>query len=248
MKCKNCGGNYKTIELKCPFCETENLLGKIWMKERSEAEREYEQKRKDMGKSVLSPYLFNRIANRGLFVLTCLYVGYFVGVVIVALVMTGIPQLSLAINKDKVEAQMEEYYQAGELDELYEYMYDKEVAFSDYYTYAQATLLHYDYKQYLEHRFFFEEMTEEEKKEDDYHLEYAIKEAIEVYMLDCGNYSELDEENRKLYEQYQQEIMAYWIGTLRLTKEEMEEVVNLDYISYDDYDELENKVRIRRGL
>ena len=41
MKCKNCGAQYKTRELKCPYCNTENIIGKIWQSERSQAEMEY---------------------------------------------------------------------------------------------------------------------------------------------------------------------------------------------------------------
>ena len=46
MKCKNCSANYKARELKCPYCNTTNLLGHIWLSEKTEAELEYEKAKK----------------------------------------------------------------------------------------------------------------------------------------------------------------------------------------------------------
>lgn len=51
MKCKNCGANYKTRELKCPYCNTENFIGKIWQAERSRRSWTMKMKRNKLGNS-----------------------------------------------------------------------------------------------------------------------------------------------------------------------------------------------------
>ena len=101
MKCKNCGGQYKTKELMCPYCHTENLLGKIWMVQRSEAEEAYEREKRELGKTMLSPYMINRYLNRALVVSILLFTSIFVGMILIALGYSGIRELRLFINKDE---------------------------------------------------------------------------------------------------------------------------------------------------
>ena len=74
MKCKNCAANYKTRELKCPYCGTENLLGRIWQVERTQAELDYANEKKEVKKKIFSPYTADRILNRCLVVIACLYI------------------------------------------------------------------------------------------------------------------------------------------------------------------------------
>lgn len=222
MKCKNCGGQYKTRELRCPYCETENLLGKLWSVQRSEAELSYERERKAMGKFLISPYMLNRIMNRCLVTLVVLFVAYWVGAFLFFWISEQVEELSFKWNRDKIEAQMEEYYVAGEYDRLDAYMYEKDVDCTQYYAYTQATLLHNDYSRYMEYRLFYASLSEEEKAKDTYYLDYALDYSARVYTLDCGIYSELDERNRELYETYQKEIMAYWVGEVELSQEEID--------------------------
>lgn len=248
MKCKNCGGNYKTRELKCPYCDTENLLGKVWMIERSEAELAYETKKREMGKFLVSPYMLNRVLNRCLIVLAALYVVLFVGAFLVFGVCELYQKISTTIRKEQIEAQMEAYFSAGQYEELDKYMYDNGVDGTAYYAYTQATLIQSDYDWFMEHRLYFDNMSQEEKIADDYHLKYTIKYALEVYSLDYSLYDELDARNTELYETYKKEILAYLVGVLQLTEEEIESVLEDSYITMDEEDMLEQIVRNRRGL
>ena len=61
MTCKNCGGNYRTRELICPYCRTENVLGHLWLAKRKEAEEEYNRTAHTLREKLLSPYVFHRI-------------------------------------------------------------------------------------------------------------------------------------------------------------------------------------------
>ena len=83
MKCKNCGAQYKTRELKCPYCNTENLIGKIWQTERSQAEMAYEEEKKKVGKVLFSPFMVDRLLSRAIAVLIGLHIVSFILIFIV---------------------------------------------------------------------------------------------------------------------------------------------------------------------
>ncbi len=248
MKCKNCSSNYKTRELRCPYCQTENLLGKIWAVRRSEAEKEYEEAHKETYKKIRSPYMLNRFLNRGLVVMVLAYVLSFAVLCLIFFLGEKLTEWNVELHREEIEIQMAAYYESGELSELYDYMSETCVEFSEYPVYAQAVLLNYDYNRYLEHRLAFEEMSLEEQKEDDYHLQRAISYALEVYLLKCGVYSDYMEENAELCQSLQKEVKAYWLGTLLLTEEELEEMSAKDYMYRSDWEELVHTVKVRRGL
>lgn len=247
MKCKNCGGQYKTKELMCPYCHTENLLGKIWMVQRSEAEEAYEREKKELGKTMLSPYMINRYLNRAMVVSILLFTSIFVGMILIALGYSGIRELRLFINKDEIEATMAEYYEANEWEKLDAYMSDEEVDYSKYPVYTQATNVLFYYNRYLENRLSFESLTDEEKREKELYLGSALRYSIDTYKAKFGLYSEVYAENKAVYEECKKEILAWWIGELQMTKEEIESIENANYVYYSDIDALEEKIRERRG-
>ena len=246
MKCKNCGAQYKTRELKCPYCNTENLIGKIWQTERTQAELEYEEEKKKVGKVLFSPYMADRLLSRAIVVLIGLHIVSFALIFIVIALSYPFQKLLFFMNKEKIEAQMEEYYQAGEYEKLDVYMEENYVDNADYYTYAQATLMTFDYNNYMEHRLAFEALPQEEKLLDDYHLKYALKHSVEVYKCECGIYKEPDERNMELYERRQKEVRAYWVGELLLTEEEIDSLISANYISDSEIMALSEKIKERR--
>lgn len=223
MKCKNCGGNYKTRELECPYCNTENALGKIWMVKRSEAELAYEREKAELGKFLVSPYMLNRILNRALVILGLLYAVIFLGAYLVCLIEPQLENWHFKANEEKITARMEAYYVAGEFEKLYEYMEEECVDFKEFYTYTQAALLNNEYNRYLEQRMHYEALSDEEKETDTYYLESAINSSKKVYSLDMGIYDETDERNRELYESYRKEILAWWISEPKITKDAIDE-------------------------
>ena len=246
MKCKNCGAHYKTRELKCPYCNTENLIGKIWQSERSQAELDYEEEKKKVGKILLSPYMANRLLNRTIFILILLYIIPFLVMTLVVMLSFPIEDLIFSINREKIEAQMEEYYEAGEYELLDIYMTENYVERKAYYKYNQVTSMQFDYNSYMAHRLAFENMSKEEQLEDDYHLEYAIKDSIAVYNCECGDYSDIDPDNAPLLEERQKEIMAYWIGELLLKEEEIQEILEADRVWDVDVEKFVEIVKERR--
>ena len=246
MKCKNCGAQYKTRELKCPYCNTENLIGKIWQTERSQAEMEYEEEKKKVGKVLFSPYMADRLLSRAIVVLIGLHIVSFLLIFIVIALSFPFQKLLFSLNKEKIEAQMEEYYQAGEYEKLDVYMEENYVESKAYYTYTQVTLMMFDYNNYMEQRLTFDALPLEEKLLDDYHLKYALKHSRDVYNCEHGIYTELDENNMELYKKHQKEVMAYWIGELLLTEEEIEKLTSTEYMSDGEFMELVEKIIERR--
>ena len=245
MKCKNCAANYKTRELKCPYCGTENLLGRIWQVERTQAEWNYEKEKKEVKKKIFSPYMADRILNRCLVVIVCLYIVSIAVVFLVFYLGDVFQKAAFAKNKDKIEAQMAAYYDAGEFEKLDLYMDDKILDHKEYYAYTQATILNFDYNRYMEYRLGFLALSEEEKLEDDYYLEYALENSRNVYNLECGIYDEPVPENEALYEFYRKEIMAYWVGTLQLSDEEIECLTDRDVYYVEEMDSIIEGIKAR---
>ena len=81
---------------------------------------------------------------------------------------------------------------------------------------------------------------------DDYHLKYALDHSLQVYQRDCGIYREYDENNAELHEKLKKEIMAYWVGELLLTEDEIEKLISADYVSYSELNELVETIKERR--
>ena len=92
----------------------------------------------------------------------------------------------------------------------------------------------------------FDALPLEEKLLDDYHLKYALKHSRDVYNCEHGIYTELDENNMELYKKHQKEVMAYWIGELLLTEEEIEKLTSTEYMSDGEFMELVEKIIERR--
>ncbi|MBQ9765282.1 MAG: hypothetical protein IJW18_03685 [Lachnospiraceae bacterium] len=245
MKCKKCGANYRTIELSCPYCHTENLIGKLWMKERSEAELEYEKQRKEIGKKS-SLYVADRILTRSILIAVLMFVVLIAGVFIYALSYQGIIELRNKLKHEEILSKLEEYYDNREFGLMDEYMSDMQLDGQDYYVYTQITLLDYYYNRYLNSKYGFIELGAEELAEDDYYLYYAVDYSMDVYNMELGVYSELDPVNKEIYDEYAKEIMSFWVGTLKLTDEEIAILTEEDgYITTGEMDALLNAIKER---
>ncbi len=242
MKCKNCGAHYKTRELKCPYCNTENLIGKIWMAERSEAELEYEKTRKELGKKI-STYTVNRVLNRTLLisVLACILATIIViGVIFVQAMSVGLRE---ARNTQKTIKRFEKLYEEGRYSQLTSEVMDSNIGDDEIFVYKQVALMTFDYDEYLNNKYIYHSLGLEEKKEDNYHLEYAIKNSVNVYKMDYNKYKELNVKNQAIYDRYSEEIMSYWKYTLKFSDEDIDFMIKESYLSSDELDKLVKKAK-----
>lgn len=238
MKCKNCGGDYRTRELICPYCGTENLVGRIWMAQKTQAELEYEAYRKQAGTRV-SPYVVNRVLGRIAVLLIGVCILVFIGALVVVLGADALRHYKIGhIGAEEQQQTMETLYQEGRLPELYQYMHENELIGQDQYVYSQAVLLNFDYENYRNHLLQFLELSEERKQEDDYYLSICIRWGNDVYQCRLGTYCELADENRPLYQSYCEDIKNTFIYTLGMTPDEADRILGMDTTDYQNYDDL----------
>ncbi len=246
MKCKNCGGDYRTRELICPYCGTENLVGRLWMAQRTEAEQEYEAYRREAGRRV-SPYVINRVFGRIAVLMAGLCILTLVGSVIVLLTAQLMHQYAVnRVDMEKKQQTMDTLYQENRLPELYAYMSAYDLIGEDQYVYTQAVLLNFDYENYRSHLLEFLELTEEEKQQDDYYLAYSIRWGNDVYQCRLGSYYALADENQTLYDSYCDDIRDSFVYAMGMTPEEADQILTSDTADYRTYNELAETL-IERG-
>lgn len=246
MKCKNCGANYRTKELKCPYCGTENVIGRIWLIERDTVRQEYEEAYEETVKRSRL-YVFDKILNRIILVSLGLVP---VCVLLAALALGGYRvyrEIYKKVHAEEISRTVEEYYEAGQYWELYQYMNDCDVLGSQYDPYGQAAFMGFDYEFYKNTALYFLSLSEEEKQEDEYFLDAAICFSHDVYSLNGGLYDELSPQNRELYRQNQEDVMAFWRGTLGMTEEEAAFLAERKQVESSDIRELVEAVRARRA-
>lgn len=232
MKCKNCSANYKARELKCPYCNTTNLLGHIWLSEKTEAELEYEKAKKEYGG--ISKYVVYRVLTRILVLEILVGALIFLGVVAYFSLEETFTAASFKMNKDKIEAKMEAAWKAEDYDRLDAIMDKYNIDGQDYYIYTQSTIIQSDYERFTEARLGFLMLTEEEKQTREYEIESSLEKAYDLLTVDFGLYDVLAVENKAQYERVTAEVDAYLRGTLGMTQEEYSSFTETEYLSYSD--------------
>ena len=249
MQCKNCGSHYRMRDLACPYCGTENALGKVWMKQRTDAEIAYENERIAAGKR-WSPFVYNRAVSRiivvevVLFVLLFFFIAGFFGAKeaiysIIAKRSTNdaVEEMKTLLAEQRYE-EMQYYWQEyrDRLDESDPQL--KKI--------KQLSDLIYTHNNYVNSKLDFMCLSDEEKKTDDYRLAYVIRTAYRVYTFEPGYKEKMETETQALLDGYKEEVHAFLVGLLKLTEEEFDELMSLDYFPYDD-DYWEQIVRDRNG-
>ena len=246
MICKNCGGNYRTRELICPYCGTENLVGKLWMAQRTEAELAYERARKEAKKKT-SPYVLNRAIGRLALIMGCLCVVMLIGVWCVSMVLEISRNVHRSSCAGEIQSTKEMLYEQGRFEELYAYMDKYDLFSQDDYAYSQAALMVYDYDSFVNRKLEFAGMDNEEKQEDSYCLESILKRGADVCHLDLGLYDELDPMNEDIYNNYCTEIKTFWQYYLGMTEEEIDTILKDDHPASSEYEELTATLMKRRA-
>ncbi|MCR5655378.1 MAG: hypothetical protein K6G07_07050 [Lachnospiraceae bacterium] len=231
MKCKNCGGSYRTIEMKCPYCGTENRLGRIWLAQRSEAEQAYEEARKKNNKSY-SPYVLNRWLNRAIFVTVLIGIAVFIMMFVYALVFYNSSSVRYARHKEEVEAELRSYYETGDYQKLRSALERYDVYDEEHYDYAQISSLYYDYREFCVERFRTIECMEKDEDYLDHYVPMALRRGRKVVCVHQGLYSDLSEANRAAYDDWCEDIEGFCKGYLGMTEEEWADYANAEEYVY----------------
>ena len=249
MQCKNCGSHYRMRDLACPYCGTENALGKVWMKQRTDAEIAYEKERIAAGKR-WSPFIYNRAVSRiivvevVLFVLLFLFIAGFFGA------KEAIYSIVAKKSKDDVINEMKTLMEEQKYEEMQYYWqeYRDKIDETDpqMLKIKQLSDLVHAHNEYVNSKFEFLYLSEDEKKSDDYRLAYTIRTAFRVYAFEPSYKEEMQPETQVLLDRYKEEVHAFMVGLLKMTEEDFNEMMSLDYIPYGD-NTWEQIVRDRNG-
>lgn len=245
MRCKNCGAHYRTLQLACPYCDTENLLGRIWQKQRSDAELEYERTSSAVNK-VTNPFVLNRVLNRILLVEIVLA---FLSVVMVAgyfLIKDYVRSHPGSARRNEIMTEINELYDKGDHYQMYTYMQENEVwDDEETFRYWQAGIMAYDFNNFRNYEMIFFDYDKEQKQKDTFYLEYSIEYGFRILRKNYGIYSELTKENEAVHEKHVSEVIAYFKGYLGLSEETISEYVSSDYIMNSEMESLIREVRER---
>lgn len=234
MKCKNCGAHYSSAELRCPYCGTRNEKGFRWKRHREKAQTEYARTEAAV-KEKLPLMVANRVAN--VLLVVCAVV--LVGSLLASLIYFGaVVPIYRRVNKSNWEAQMQAFYEAGELGQLSEFMNERELSGTEYYAYTQATLLNFDYENMMKARAVLMQGYEQGQEQDAWELYYCasgiLNAASSILSLDMPAYPELAPENAALYAEYCREAEALCRGLLGLTQEEVAALAGRGYCLTDE--------------
>lgn len=226
MKCTFCGGEVGADQLRCPYCNQENLIAYQRKKELDEETA----KNAEEAKRVIASNKTD-IINK---VLTRIMIGLAVLFVIVTIVAFGINlYIEGAIFKPKLPADyietLDGFYETGEYDKLY--MYVKKYEIYDYknpvtYDYSQLALYYYDV---LDYRRCFYEVVEylrgEKDKVSSYDWEYTFVNGYKVLLPDIGVYEEISERNEEAFLILKEEVILDWMVWFGVTREEVEALI-----------------------
>lgn len=233
MRCKNCNANYKTKECYCPYCHTENMLGKIWKKQTDNALKDYANAQAEVN-SYIYKYVINIILKRVLLGLLALIALWIIALIVAAALYSKDIDNRLNNPNSKYFKKMAKYWNEQDYMGLKDYMDDQNL-YNDQksYVYSQAALMYADYTDYVGAKYSFFELSKEEKTDAAVRtLNTLIRESNRLLTNERGLYSELAEENRPQWERYREDIRSFLMGYVGLTKEEM------DLIEFTDYFDL----------
>lgn len=246
MKCNNCGANFQSADLECPYCGSRNVVGEEWQQERNWAKKLYEDTlRKFREEGVV--YVLNSILNKAIKILGIVILVGFLLYLIPMIFSEVAFKINKSIQLEQVVAKMQEYHENGEYKALEQIMDEYDMFGKEYYVYSQSAILYRNYQDYMIHKMTFLDLSQEEKIEDDYHLEYILKDSMDVYLVNCGIYDDLREENRMQYEVYKQEIENCWKKLLALTDEEIQYMVEEEYLYSDEWDRYVANIKERKA-
>ena len=228
MKCKNCGANFPTKEVCCPYCGTLNPKGKRWADRMDQAEREYRETREQVIKELPLQAAY-RVAGRVRTILAAILGVILLGMVLWALLSNYGGKLRNRVQRERLETRMAELYGQERFGELYKLMNDRELMGQDYYAYSQMCLIHYGYSEFCQSRM---ELLQGKVREEylDSTIERLLSRAGELLVLDISAYPELAPENQQVYDRYCLDVTTFLRTMLAMTEEEVLSLSGQGYV------------------
>lgn len=247
MKCKRCGAQYSTKELKCPYCGEPNSLGMNWKTTEENARNETESIRKRVRHSA-PLYVINQIWNVVIVVAVLLLVLF----VLITAILYGIETLHDKYVQSTASAvEADALLESDDIEELVEYieehdLYQKE----EYEKYTERVMVYKLYRNLQEEMMYFQQS--EDWNEGESPRAYRVKSAIYYSQRMLKEYSRiygrgLDyPENQSYLEKLQQNTVAFLEGTFELTQEDIIKLVNMELFGEEEQ-EFVKMICERRG-
>lgn len=247
MKCKRCGAQYSTKELKCPYCGEPNSLGMNWKTTEENARNETESIRKRVRHSA-PLYVINQIWNVVIVVAVLLLVLF----VLITAILYGIETLhDKYVQSTASVVEADALLESDDIEELVEYieehdLYQKE----EYEKYTERVMVYKLYRNLQEEMMYFQQS--EDWNEGEFPRAYRVKSAIYYSQRMLKEYSRiygrgLDyPENQSYLEKLQQNTVAFLEGTFELTQEDIIKLVNMELFGEEEQ-EFVKMICERRG-
>lgn len=212
MKCVNCGAELGLDVLKCPYCGTDNEVAQ----KRAQSLSKLQEHNEELEKKVIKEsraviwYRLHKRINLALFL---------VGVIIFGGLFC-ISHFTEDSRREKHEAQLLAYYEAGQLEEIYWYMDEKDL-WGEGYDYGYIAFMWNDYNEAKQH---FAKAYEQYVNTGYYNkagLESSIRFGISVissydYYCEKGN-------DMTITKPYRDELYAMFTGIMTVPEELIEE-------------------------
>ncbi|MBR5502824.1 MAG: hypothetical protein IKV55_07305 [Oscillospiraceae bacterium] len=219
MKCKSCGANYRSRELRCPYCGAENAKGKLWKAQRDSAEQQYRELEQTEG-AALRLRAANRVLNRALLFEGIALGVFLVGVFLWFMLGEAVFRVRRSVKADALSQQMQQLYAQQQLGELYRLMDEYDLFGDENYEYAQAALLHKDYAQFDLARCEFFAVLQRGEQPDEYLTWKLVNSMNEILVPYISAYPRITENNAQLQQQYSADVLEFAQGWLGFGKEE----------------------------
>lgn len=237
MKCKNCGANYSSRELFCPYCNTPNRVGQLREMQRERAQLDYDTAAEETVPQ-LRKKMCNRVFNRVLLIEAVLLVLYFAGVFLTFFVQDSWLQLKKKTHHAEMLTTMETMYAEQRFAELYFYMQENDLigyGNQEYRAYTEISFLDYDYRRFLEARMRF-------YQEQDELQPYTVSNVLQaINGLLFQRETDLTEQNAALYAEYVREASVFARSVLGLTDQQLQ-LLSQDYLFVSDAEQLTSAI------
>ena len=226
MKCTFCGGEVGADQLRCPYCNQENLIAYQRQKEFNEETAKNEAEAEKVIMSNKSD-IVHKVLTRILLGLCVLFVVVTIVSVMCSMYIEGAifqPKLPLDYKKT-----LDGFYETGDYDKLFLYVQKYDIY--DYenpktYDYSQFALYYYDVLEYR--RCFYgvvEYLRGEEEELSKYFWKYVFSYGYQVLLPNIGVYEEISERNASAFELFKEEVILDWTVWFGVTREEIEALI-----------------------
>lgn len=257
MKCKNCGADYSSYELKCPYCGTPNPIGLNRKKQKDDIDRKFTMlKWQELIRSesdIHVKVLGRAVAAMIVLTVICIVVTTFFGV---RQEMNDRPEHSRNQTKSEIEADIQECVDTENYRQIQYILMDNDVPYNEYMEYRALSRISENMENYRDAKVNLQESSVKYKDGiadiDSYKfrcenvVNYAFK-VIQYTYRDVYSNNQLDDPEdiwTSYYEECKEELKASLQYEMKFTPEEIEKIFEYEgeYVYSEDEEYFKNLI------